>query len=534
MSFEIDFEPIGIRATCHSGETILNVAQRAGVMLAAICGGTGSCGRCLIQVMSGKTSPANKIEENALEGDQLRAGWRLSCQTEAAGDIRVHIPPESLVTSQRIQLEGQSPPVELDPPVHVFDVELPPPTLDDLRSDAMRLRDRLCCPELSSSLSVLRQMPADLRANEYRPTVFVKRQSLVGIRPARTVPLGLATDIGTTKLAAYLVDLISGKTLAAIGAMNPQIAFGEDVMSRIGHANCHPEGQEQLRNVIIEALNRLAHDLCSQAGREVADIAEAVLAGNTAMHHLLLGLPVRQLGVAPFVAVESAALDLPAGDVGLEIATGASVYLLPNIAGFVGGDHVAMLLAAGFPEADRIVLGIDIGTNTEISLAAKGRHYTCSTASGPAFEGAHIRCGMRAAPGAIEEVLIRDDQVLIRTIENSPPVGLCGSGMLDLVAQMRRAGILTALGAMNISSGHPRLRSGKKGLEFIVVPILHDGGTEITFSRADVSQVQLAKGAMRSGINILLQRAGISELDIDEIIIAGAFETISMFKAPST
>lgn len=525
MSFIIDFEPIGTRVTSQRGETILNAAQRAGVMLTAVCGGTGQCGRCLVRVMSGNISPVSEMEGNALDADQLREGWRFACRIEVDSDVRIFIPPESLVTSQRIQLEGQSPPIELDPAVNACDVELPPPTLDDPRPDTSRLRDQLRCPDLSCDLRVLRQMPADLRANEYRATAFLKGRSLVALRPARTAPLGLAMDLGTTKLAAYLVDVTTGRTLAATGAMNPQIAFGEDVMARIGHAVSHPEGQEQLRNVIIETMNRLARDLCAQEGRKIGDIAEAVVVGNTAMHHLFLGLPVRQLGVAPFVAVESAALDLPARDVGLEIATGASVYLLPNIAAFVGGDHVAMLLAAGFPGAERTLLGIDIGTNTEISLMAKGRHYTCSTASGPAFEGAHIRCGMRAAPGAIEEVLLVNDEVLIKTIEDRIPAGLCGSGILDLIAELRRTGILNSLGTMDLSIGHPRLRRGKQGPEFIVVPSSPDGGPEITVSRGDVSQVQLAKGAIRSGINILLQNAAISESEIDEIVIAGAFGT---------
>ncbi len=525
MSFEIDFEPIGIRATCSSGETILNLARRAGVMLTAICGGTGSCGRCLVRVMSGKTSAVDKIEENALDAGQLRDGWRLACRAEVAGNVCVHIPPESLVTSQRIQLEGQNPPFDLNPAVHVLEIALPAPTIDDQRADAARVRDQLGRPDLFFGLQVLRSLPMDLRANDYHAALFVKGRSVLGLRPARTVPLGLAADIGTTKLAAYLMDFTTGTTLAAMGAMNPQIAFGEDVIARIGHTVSHPEGAAQLRHAIVAAINRLAGDLCTQAGREVGDIAEAVIAGNTVMHHLFLGLPVKQLGQAPFVAAESAALDLPSTDLGLKMAPGASVHLLPNIAGFVGGDHVAMLLAAGFPKPDRIVLGIDIGTNTEISLAAKGRHFACSTASGPAFEGAHIRCGMRAAPGAIEEVLINGDQVLIRTIENRPPAGLCGSGILDLVAQMRRAGILNPVGTMEMSSVHPRLRSGKQGPEFIVASGAEESGIEITFSRADLSQIQLAKSAIRSGIAILLQHAGVSELDIDEIMIAGAFGT---------
>ncbi len=525
MSFEVDFEPIGLRGQGDPGETILAVAQRAGVVLTAVCGGAGRCGRCLIRVMSGKTSEPDGEEEAQFDGDLLREGWRLACRTQIAGDVRVHVPPESLATAQRTQTEGQSPAVELNPAVHAYDVELEPPTLTDPRSDATRLRDRLGLPDLTFSVHVLRRMSVDLRAHQFHSTVYVKEKSVIGVRPAHALPLGLAVDIGTTKLAAYLTDLANGATLAAMGAMNPQIAFGEDLMARIRHATDHREGAEQLRNAIVEAINGLARDLCAQAGRKVDDIADAVLVGNTAMHHLFLGLPVGQLGQAPYVPAETAALDLPCNSLGLELAPGAYVHLLPNIAAFVGADHVAMLLATGFSERECAVLGIDIGTNTEISLLANGRHFSCSAASGPAFEGAHIRCGMRAAPGAIEEVLIRDNQVLIRTVANSPPVGLCGSGILDLVAQMRHAGILTPRGAFNVSSGHPRLRSGKHGIEFVVAESSQNCGTDITFSHADVSQIQLAKGAIRTGINILLQHAGVTEIDIDEVVIAGAFGT---------
>ena len=525
MGLEIDFEPIGRRVICAKGETILDAAQRAGIMLTSICGGVGSCGRCVIRLMSGQVSIPTITEELELGSEEVAAGWRLACQTEVLGEVRVLIPPDSLVTAQRMQTEGQTPPIDLDPAVRAFKVDLTPPTLDDLRSDAKRLRDALDSPSLAFAAPVLHRLSNDLRAFNFHVTVFIRGSSVVGVRPVLSRALGLAVDIGTTKLAAYLVDLSSGETLASAGVMNPQIAFGEDVMSRIGHAIIHPGGAEQLRSAIVETLNELARDLCTQIKRQTEDIVDAVVVGNTAMHHLFLGLPVKQLGQAPYVAAESAALDLPVHDLGLEIAPGAFVHLLPNIAGFVGSDHVAMLLASGLPERKGVVLGMDIGTNTEISLVAQGRHLACSTASGPAFEGAHIQYGMRAAPGAIEGVVFQGEQVLIKTVEDMPPVGLCGSGILDLVAQMRRAGIINSRGAMNVASGNPRVRSGAHGGEFVVVATTENGGTEITFSRSDTNEIQLAKGAIRAGINILLQHAGVTEGDINEVIIAGAFGT---------
>jgi uncharacterized 2Fe-2S/4Fe-4S cluster protein (DUF4445 family) len=524
MTFQVDFEPIGRRVMCNADATLLDAAQEAGVMLTAICGGEGSCGRCIVRVMSGEVSPPNDTEVFELGHDDVAAGWRLACQTAIAGDVRVHVPPDSLVTAQRTQTEGQAIAVEHAPAVRAFDVRLAPPMQEDLRSDAARLRDALPVggAGLEFDARVLRRLPDDLRAWEFQASAFVRKTEVIAVRPYGTVPLGLAVDIGTTKLAAYLVDLNSGETCATAGAMNPQIAYGEDVMARISHAINHANGGEQLRAAIVEALNHMARDLCAKARRDVADIADAVAVGNTAMHHLFLGLPVRQLGLAPYVAAESAALDWKACDIGLEFAPGAYVHLLPNIAGFVGADHVAMLLATGLAEREGVVLGMDIGTNTEVSLRARGRHLSCSTASGPAFEGAHILHGMRAAPGAIEKVSIHDGHVHIKTVNDYPAIGLCGSGILDLVAQLFHAGVINSRGAMQ---QHPRVRRGDHGLEFVVVPGHENSGREITFSRADVSEIQLAKGAMRAGVNILLQHAGVTEADIDEVIIAGAFGT---------
>lgn len=524
MSFEVDFEPIGRRISCNNGETILDAAQHAGIVLNATCGGEGVCGRCIVRVMDGQVSQPN-LSEDAELGSRVGDGWRLACQTQVLGNIRVHIPPDSLATAQRTQTEGQSLPIELKPTVHSVTMSLPPPNLSDLRSDADRIRDSLGNPDIVFPTSVLRILSNDLRTHEFNISVFVRGTSVVAIRPANTSALGLAVDLGTTKLAGYLVDLSSGETLAVAGAMNPQIAFGEDVMARIGHAIRKPEGGEQLRRAIVEALDNMTKGLCKQAGCSMSNIAEAVIVGNTAMHHLFLGLPVKQLGLAPYVPAESAALDIPAYKIGFGFTPAANVHMLPNIAGFVGADHVAMLLGSGMLEKEGVVLGLDIGTNTEISLIANGRHYACSTASGPAFEGAHILHGMRAAPGAIEKVLIHDGEIKLQTIDDQPPVGLCGSGILELVAQMHRVGIINSRGALNASNGVSRIRQGAHGLEFVVVPSSDNGEREITFSRSDVNEIQLAKGAMRTGVKILLEKAGIEEKDIDTVIIAGAFGT---------
>ena len=525
MTAFIDFEPIGRRVPCKSGETILAAAQQAGIVLNVTCGGQGICGHCVVRIMAGPVSSPNLNEEAELGVDQVNDNLRLACQTEVLGDVRIHIPPESLATAQRTQTEGRDIPVELNPAVRSLNVNIPVPNIKDLRSDASRLRDALNIPDLTIPISVLQTLPNDLRAHAFHVSVFVRDSLVVGIRSPDTSALGFAADLGTTKLAGYLVDLTSGKTLASVGEMNPQIAFGEDVMARISHTMSKPDGGQQLRTAVVEALNTMAGELCAMIDRSPEDIADAVVVGNTAMHHMFLGLPVRQLGLAPYVPAESTALDIPTGEIGLDFAPAANVHLLPNIAGFVGADHVAMLLGSGMLEHKGIVLGMDIGTNTEISLIANGKHYACSTASGPAFEGAHIHHGMRAAPGAIEKVVIHDGKVLLQTIDNQPAVGLCGSGILDLVSQMHRAGMINSRGALDTSMGNGRIRNSGHGLEFVVASAEENNGTEITFSRSDVNEIQLAKGAMRTGVNILLQKAGVNEEDIDTIFIAGAFGT---------
>jgi len=525
----VDFEPVGRRAQAEDGEQLLNVARRAGVGLAAVCGGKGTCGRCVIQLVAGPISPPNSVESKFLTPDQLAAGYRLACQTMITGSLKVHIPPEALTTEQRLQIEGQALTVAVEPPVVSYELRLARPTEADLRSDARRVREalrQLGLADVQIDFAALRQMPTKLRENRWLVQADVRNtQGYEVVRlamPGRPT-LGFALDLGTTKLAGYLVRLDTGETLASGGAMNPQIAYGEDVMARITYAMQTPGGAETLQSAVVEGINRLIGLLCERARASPEDVVEAVVVGNTAMHHLFLRLPVEQLGLAPYVAAETQALDVKAREVGLRLAPGAYVHLLPNIAGFVGADHVAMLLATRLYEGEGAALGLDIGTNTEVALRAHGRVVTCSTASGPAFEGAHIQDGMRAAAGAIERLRIEGDQVLYQTIDDAPPVGLCGSGILDAVAELKRAGIIDRTGRMR---EHPLVRQGKNGLEFLLVPASRSGnGRDLTVSRADVGQIQLAKGAMRAGIETLLAETGLTAADLEEVIIAGAFGT---------
>lgn len=537
MLIEIDFQPVGRHVQVEAGTTILAAAQEAGVGLSAVCGGGGSCGTCLVRLNAdAPVSPPNAIEHSELDQEDLAAGLRLACQVELRGATRVDVPPESLTAPQRTQVEGEEQLVELAASVVAYDLTLTPATQTDLRADWERLGDALVSaganrPE-RRALGVLARLPKTLRKNDWGVRVGLRGNEVVSVAAPRTPLLGLAVDIGTTKVAGYLVDLESGNTLAMRGLMNPQIAYGEDVMARIAYTLNHSDGLQVLHDAIVDTLNALARDLCVEAAESAphrpldpSQIVEAVIVGNTAMHHLFLGLPVKQLGLAPYVAAISSPMDVTAGEIGLALAPGANVHLLPNIAGFVGADHVSMLLATGaLLPRQGVIIRLDIGTNTEITLATPDRFIACSTASGPAFEGAHIRDGMRAAAGAIERVRITDGRVEYQTIGNEPPVGMCGSGILDAIAQLKLVGALKRRGAMD--NGHPLVRRGENGPEVLLAPAsVTRHSRDIVLSRKDVSEIQLSKGAMRAGIEILLEQVALTADDIDEFIIAGAFGT---------
>ena len=526
MPCQVDFEPIGRRALCEPGLTILEIARRAGVQLAAVCGGAGTCGQCKVQILEGEVSAVSAAELEALTAGEIAGGERLACQTIALSTLKVNIPARSLTATQRMQVESLSVQVDVDPAVRGYEVQLAPATKEDLRSDTSRVADALQEAhgvQLTAVDAVAVQSLSDrLRADGWSGTAVVRGGELIAWISSGVRRVGFASDLGTTKMAGYLIDLDSGALLAARAVMNPQIAYGEDVMARIGYAMQCLEKATTLAQVVRDAFNGMITELCAEAGTTADAVTDAVIVGNTAMHHLFAGLPVRQLGLAPYVAAVSEAMDVKARDVGLHLAPGTYVHLLPNIAGFVGADHVAMLLATGIYDDNRVVAGLDIGTNTEVALRARGRLLTCSTASGPAFEGAHIRDGMRAADGAIERVLLDDDRIVYQTIGGVAPIGICGSGILDAVAQLFAHGVVDRRGA--IRPGHPRVRETGNGREFVLVEGAESGtGREIVVTRGDIGEIQLAKGAMRAGLNILLAKAGVSESDIDAVVIAGAF-----------
>jgi len=481
-----------------------------------------------VQVLTGSVSEPTSSEREVFSSQELEAGWRLACQTYPTSDCKLSLPPESMTAPQRMQVEGLAVTVALEPPVHTYQVKLSPPSLSDPRADADRLLDalnqqhRLHCHTID--IDVLRKLLPQLRSWNWQCQASTRNDEVIALGSRTSRQLGLAIDLGTSKVAGYLVDLSNGQTLAAKGIMNPQISYGEDIISRITRIIDSPAEGVQLQKLVVEALNELAVDLCAEVGAELEEIVEAVVVGNTAMHHLLLGLPVRQLALSPFVPAVSSALDIKAGDVGLRIAPGAYVHLLPNIAGFVGADHVAMLLATEVWQAEGPTVALDVGTNTEVSLVNNGEITTVSCASGPAFEGGHIKDGMRAASGAIERLRIANDGIQYQTIDDAPPVGICGSGILDAMSQLYLAGVLDKGGRMK--DNHPRVRTGRKQREFVLVSSEErDGHPAIVITQQDVRELQLAKAAIRTGIQVLLETHGCSEEEISQVIIAGAFGT---------
>lgn len=523
--FVIDFEPIGRRGECPAGESLLDCARRLNVDIVSLCGGVAACHRCKVQIISGAVSPPSAEEKEALSEIEVERNYRLACRAFPQSDVKVHVPAESLTAPQRTQVEGLELEIKPDPAVLCFELELNAPSLSAPESDDQNLWRALSdCYGISPGtidIAVQQTLSMQLRRSNWRLHVVVRDGEVIALRDSSTPCLGLAVDIGTTKIAAYLVDLETGRIVAAKGLMNPQISYGEDVVSRIAAAAKSSANAAQLQGLLVEAVSRLASELCPEIGADSTSIVDAVAVGNTAIHHLFLQLPVEQLGRSPYVPSVRSAVDVKARDLGLQLAPGAYVHLLPNIAGYVGADHVAMLLATGIAESRRVSLAIDIGTNTEICLSNRGAMASVSCASGPAFEGAHITWGMRAAPGAIEHVRWSDDRLEIQTIGGQPPAGICGSGLLDAIAELRAHGVIDAGGRM---LDHPRVRRRDDGMrEFVLAE--RPGADAIVVSQKDVRELQLAKAAIRLGVRALVEAAGLDEDSIDEIVIAGAFGT---------
>ncbi len=522
--YNVEFMPVGRRGRCPEGISLLECARLLKVDLVSVCGGVGACRRCRVQVVSGTAPLPTAGDRDAFSEAELQQGFRLACMAFPQSDIRVLAPPESLSAPQRTQVEGIDLKVEPDPLARGFEVRLQPPSLEDPQPDDRNLwgaleRDFGVAPG-TIDLAVQQDLSSRLRTLGWKASVVLRKSEIIALDAVSTRWIGLAVDIGTTKIAVYLVDMKTGEIAASSGLMNPQIAYGEDVVSRIYTAGKSSGSAEKMQKLLVDSLNGSVAALCVEIGADPSQIADAVLVANTAIHHLFLRLPVEQLGLVPYVPAVRSAVDVKARDIGLKIAPGGYVHMPPNIAGYVGADHVAMLLATETDKREGVTLALDIGTNTEICLNCRGRMKSVSCASGPAFEGAHMQFGMRAAKGAIEHVRLSGGRLEIQTIGGGAPVGICGSGLLDGIAQMLKNGVIDSSGRMQ---NHPlvRTRSGRK--EFVLAQ--RPGEEDITISQKDVRELQAAKTAIRLGIQALLDDAGVLEADVDRVIIAGAFGT---------
>ena len=534
--YRVIFEPDGRTLFVPDGQTILEAARGAGIHINSPCGGTGSCAGCRVVIPDAPPPPSETCLRE-LTGEEIRRHVRLACQTRVHKDLRVVIPEESRLGDQKILTEGVDVAVALAPNVRKMTVPLPAPSVSDQRSDADRLLDGLAekgLPDLRMDVKVIRELPERLRALDFRPAVVAIGRDIVSLeRPGTSdACYGMAFDIGTTTLVGYLMDLGTGKVVAVASRANPQAAYGDDVVARIEYCGRSEDGARRLHDLVVGALNEMVAEACRKAAVKPSVVYEATVVGNTTMNHLLLRLPVAPIARAPFVAAAASAHSVSARDLGLRIHPRGRVYTAPLVASFVGADTVGVILATGMHTSDRLRLAIDIGTNGEIVLGTRERLLACSTAAGPAFEGARIRYGMRAATGAIDHVDLEDGRLVLHTIDEAPAIGLCGTGLIDAVAALLEAGVVDPSGRMRARGDAGALApslarriigaDGETGFVLADKDETHSGHP-ILLTQRDIREVQLAKGAMAAGVAVLLDEYGARAADIEEVLLAGAF-----------
>jgi len=527
------FHPGEKAISVPTGSSVLQAAARAGLSLHSPCGGQGRCGKCLVQVKSG-CDEAKPVERQLLTEEELAQGWRLACQTRVVGTAEVTVPASSLVAEHHIMVEGVGREILVQPNVRKVALRLPPPSRDDPRADLSRVMDALGPGvQTPTSLDVLQRIPGLLRGADYRVTALIVGDALVALEPGDTAEhaYGLAVDIGTTTLVAYLCHLPTGRVAAVASELNPQVQYGEDVISRLQMAVSQREGASHLGRLVAGAVNELIGRAAAQAGVSREAIYELVIVGNTCMSHFFLGVSPTGLAGVPFLPAFRSPQTVRAADLGIEAHREARVLMMPNIGGFVGADTVGVILASELDRAKGLQVAVDIGTNGEIVVARDGELYACSTAAGPAFEGAGISCGMRAAAGAIDRVAI-DDDVSYHVLGDVPPRGLCGSGLVDAVAEMVKVGAIAESGRLlkpeEVESLPEKVRRrlawNRDGIEFILVwPNQSGTGRALSLTARDIRETQLAKGAIYAGMALMLGELGARPGEIERLLLAGAF-----------
>lgn len=532
------FEPDGRHAIAQQGEHLFAVTRRVGINIRSECGGQGSCGKCRIIVKpASAVTPATKVEKTFLTSKELKQGMRLACQARIVGskNLQVIFPPESRSTQRRLQIDGISQPVTLQPATRSFLLFIPPANPDHPIPDDERLTIELAKTEDKHTqkswnipIAVQCTLPSALRKASGHVTVVLHEPSTildVIAGDAQENIFGVALDIGTSKMVASLHSLLSGACIAAAGIENPQICYGEDILSRLSYAAAEPANRLELQRLLCDGFNQLLQQLTTQSGISSKQIYELVIVGNTAMTSLFLGIETTYLAFGPFVLPFRGPLDIPAIHLGLSIPPQANVHILPNIAGFVGADAIADILATRLHLSRKNSLLIDIGTNSEVILGNQERLTACSCAAGPAFEGAQIEHGMKAVTGAIERLTINTHslEVEITTIDNATPIGICGSGVVDAVAQMAEAELITNQGRFT-KKASPRLQKSQRGNKFLLVEKnTSKNQPAITISEHDISQLLLAKAAIQTGYELLLDQRQLQPDDLGHVFIAGAF-----------
>lgn len=521
---KVVFEPYGWRMEAKEEETLLEAARRASIGLRSECGGRGLCGRCRVIIDDREAvGPPTAAERRLLSGPELGRGYRLACQTRILGDLVVSVPPESRVEAQRIEVRGLSRFVELEPMVWKLHLKLEMARLGDRRGDLERVLEAIG-GDVEADWEAVKALPEALRRGEWEATATLWGDTLIALEPGDTTEhlYGLAIDVGTSKIVVQLVNLSSGEVLSTGAVENPQAIHGEDIMARLTYAMESRENLEELRRLALKGVNKALEKAVSKVKAERSMIYEAVVACNTAMHHLFLGLEPRYLAVSPFTPVVRQGFNVKAQDLGLNINRGGRIHMPPVVAGFVGADAVADIIATGLYEDEGLSLLIDVGTNTEVILGNREELWACSCASGPAFEGAHIKDGMRAVKGAVERVWIDEErEVRYKTIGGVKPLGLCGSAVIDALAEMLKRGILNSHGRI-VAQG-PRVRSGPPA-EFVIA-WGEETATEreIVITERDINEIQLAKAAIYTASKMLMERKGVKPGDIERLYIAGAF-----------
>jgi uncharacterized 2Fe-2S/4Fe-4S cluster protein (DUF4445 family) len=533
---EVVFQPYGKRTPVPSGTTIMEAAKKLGIDISSLCGGRGTCGKCKVKVQNGTAglNPFTEQELDHLSKDEIETDFRLACQAKLTLPSTILVPEMSRVGKQRLQTEGIEVPVELNPLVKKYFLKLSKPTLHDARSDEDRLLDSL--KDEHSRLGFLdfdiaKDLPIVLRESDWAVTAVMWGDKIIAVERGDTTDrcFGFAVDIGTTKLAGFLVDLNKGNVVSVVARANPQIPFGEDVMSRIAYAMTGGwNALNELQKAVMSGINEMIEECCKKAGSKYEEVYELCFAGNTCMQLLFLGLWPRHVAFSPYPPVLRRGVDTEASKLGLKSHKNANAHFLPVIGGFVGADSVADIMAVKMLESNETIMDIDIGTNTEIALGNKDLVMADSCASGPAFEGMEIKFGMRAATGAIEKISIdpKTLEINYRTIDDTPAVGICGSGLIDVLAELLKSGIVDIKGTFvkDMTKQTNRLRQEPEGWEFVLAwKNETKTNTDIAITQGDIRELQKAKAAMHSGADILMKRMNVTENDIDKLYIAGAF-----------